>query len=213
MKKRIIIISSILIILIVGVSIFLIINNNKKLNNNVKSNITESKETKNNKKIDEDEVKEEVPTDETTKETPDTNQEQVLEKQEVSNVTSNTSSGQTTSVNQQPTPTPSTQSQVVNTPVVVNTPTEWEKLGISEYDYYNSPRPNEGEIAFREPESTCDRVSQEIASQYHFRTQYGDVHSYSEDYIGCWIVVNMYDGSWMFYSEFKQREARGEFNN
>ena len=66
-----------------------------------------------------------------------------------------------------------------------NTQTEWEKLGISEYDYYNSPTPSDGEIAFREEESKCDAVTSEITSKYSFVTHYGDVRSYSNKYLGC----------------------------
>lgn len=89
--------------------------------------------------------------------------------------------------------------------------TEWEKLGISEYDYYNSPGENEGEIAFSDAVSVCDGVGANISDKYGLVTHSGDVKSYSENYIGCWITIHLADGSWMFYNEFKVREARGEF--
>lgn len=100
------------------------------------------------------------------------------------------------------------------TPPPVSTPkvqTEWEKLGISEYDYYNSPGPNEGQIAFRGAESECERIATDITNTYGFVTHYGDVKSYSERYIGCWITVHLPNGNRMFYNEFKARESRGEF--
>ena len=87
----------------------------------------------------------------------------------------------------------------------------WERLGISENDYYNSPAPNEGEIAFRESESKCDSVATSITNTYGFVTHFGDVYSYSESYIGCWITVHLPDGRKMFYNEFISRANRGEF--
>lgn len=211
-KKKLVVTLSIFFILIVGAILFLIITDNKKSENKVKTDVTETKKVEEKVKSD-DETNEDVSAEEIEEQTSEVNQEESVETQEVSNTTTNTSSSQTTSVSQQTTPTTSNSTQAVSTPVVVKQPTEWEKLGISEYDYYNSPRPNEGEIAFREPESKCERVSNEITNMYHFTTSYGDVHSYSEDYIGCWLIVYMRDGSWIFYKEFKQREARGEFNN
>ena len=89
--------------------------------------------------------------------------------------------------------------------------TAWELLGISEYDYYNSPGPNEGELAFRESESKCDNVATSITNTYGFVTHFGDVYSYSESYIGCWITVHLPDGRRMFYNEFISRVNRGEF--
>lgn len=100
-------------------------------------------------------------------------------------------------------------SSVSSTPPVTQTP--WGALGISEYDYYNNPAPNEGELAFRESESKCDSVATLIANQYGFVTHFGDVYSYSESYIGCWITIHLPDGRRMFYNEFMSRVNRGEF--
>ena len=97
-----------------------------------------------------------------------------------------------------------------NNYVAPRTMTEWEKLGISEWDYYNSPAPNEGELATNI--NDCDTEANNIISKYKLVAHSGDVYSYSDDYLGCWIVVNMSDGSWMFYNEFKNREKSGEFN-
>ena len=91
-------------------------------------------------------------------------------------------------------------------------PTEWEKLGISEYQYYNEPSPNEGEIAFRDSMEKCESVAIDINNRYSFNTNYGDIYSYSEDYIGCWIIVYIENNNWIFYNEFKQREQSGEFS-
>ena len=87
--------------------------------------------------------------------------------------------------------------------------TAWELLGISEYDYYNSPAPNEGEIA--KDIVDCEAKSEEITNKYGFVTHSGDVYSYSENYIGCWITVHFPDGRRMFYNEFDSRANRGEF--
>ena len=103
---------------------------------------------------------------------------------------------------------PTSQPQPSSPPVQ----TEWGKLGISEYDYYNRPAPGEGEIAFSEAESKCDAVADNITNQYSFVTHTGDVRSRSENYLGCWITIHFADGSYMFYKEFMSRVNRGEFN-
>lgn len=91
--------------------------------------------------------------------------------------------------------------------------TAWEKLGISEEQYNNSPGPNEGEIAFRKPESVCESTANSITNMYAFVTHVGDVKSYSDKYIGCWITIHLPSGEWMFYGKFKEREKRGEFKD
>lgn len=97
-----------------------------------------------------------------------------------------------------------------NTTTIPKTLTEWEKLGISEYDYYNTPTPNEGEIA--KGITDCDSKAKEINDEYGFNVHSGDVKSYSDKYLGCWITIHFNDSSWMFYNEFKARADRGEFN-
>lgn len=87
----------------------------------------------------------------------------------------------------------------------------WEKLGITENEYYNSPAPNEGELAFRDSETKCDQVENEITNKYTLVTHSGDVKSYSEKYLGCWITIYLPNNKWMFYNEFKLRESKGEF--
>ena len=88
--------------------------------------------------------------------------------------------------------------------------TEWEKLGISEWDYYHTPAPNEGEIATNIID--CDEEVNNIITKYRLVAHSGDTYSYSDDYLGCWIVIIFSDNSKMFYNEFKSREKTGEFN-
>lgn len=102
---------------------------------------------------------------------------------------------------------PNNSNNTTTTPKIL---TEWEKLGISEYDYYNTPTPNEGEIA--NEITDCDSKADEINVEYGFITHSGDVRSYSNNYLGCWITIHFNDGSWIFYNEFKARADRGEFN-
>lgn len=125
-----------------------------------------------------------------------------------SNNNTNTTGKASTSNNKEKS-NPNTTTNNYTPPVPVQT--EWGKLGISEYDYYNSPGENEGEVAFRDAVSVCDSEGAKISDKYSLVVHTGDVRSYSEKYIGCWITVHLQDGSWMFYNEFKVREARGEF--
>lgn len=98
----------------------------------------------------------------------------------------------------------------VQTYVETKTLNEWEKLGISEWDYYHTPAPNEGELATGI--SDCDNEANNIISKYKVVAHSGDTYSYSDDYLGCWIVIVFSDNSRIFYNEFKSREKTGEFN-
>lgn len=154
--------------------------------------------------------KQEEKSTETVEEIKNENVESGMKKEDNPNpVASNNSSNSNNSGNNRENTSKNTTDNDYIPPVPVQT--EWDKLGISEYDYYNSPGPNEGELAFRDAESKCDAVGTNISNKYGFVTHSGDVKSYSENYIGCWITIHLADGSWMFYREFLEREKRGEF--
>lgn len=213
MKKKIISIIS-LMLLGTGVSIDTLKNNPseyKKLDDNV-SIIEEKGVEKSKTKVKESEKKKQ---DEKSTKTVEKEKE-VNEKSGNQNAKSSTTTesnnytnGNTGTSNNKEKTNTNTVENSYTPPVPVQT--EWEKLGISEYDYYNSPAKNEGEIAFRDAESVCDSVSANISNKYGLVTHFGDVKSYSENYIGCWITIHLADGSWMFYKEFLAREKLGEF--
>lgn len=225
MKRRKILLVCICIITVLSCS-FIIYSKNK---NNVKSisnfsnKIEKSDKPKNNKSAGndkkEDIVEEKNKSTEEKKEKKDSqNRINDVSKKSSNTTTNNTNekkdnSNNSTSNNSSNKSNNTTQSSSTSSVKVEKTMTAWEKLGISEYEYYNSPGPNEGEIAFNKPESACESAANTITKMYAFVTHFGDVKSYSDRYIGCWITIHLPNGEWMFYGKFKEREKRGDFKD
>lgn len=119
----------------------------------------------------------------------------------------NNSTSTTTSENQ---PT----SQPEQTPPKVYT--EWEKLGISEYDYYNTPSENEGELAFKGNGNLCQNEINRLINLYYDKGIDGGRHytingKYTHSYLGCGIYIKM-NGKEYKYSEIVTMEKQGYFN-
>ena len=215
MRKRIII-SVILSTIALTISAISPTDSFKNSNDELKDNNSKKKvviknidedENKKEETIKEDNEEQDLKEESKTESTSDTKKEKTSSNQQTKVASNNTTTSTTTSSNSNSSTPPKN-----NTYVAPRTLTEWEKLGISEYEYYHSPAPNEGEIAFYSSESVCANEANSIVTKYKVVTNYGDVKSYSENYLGCWIVVKLPNGSWMFYKEFKNREANGEFN-
>lgn len=93
------------------------------------------------------------------------------------------------------------------TPEPVRELTEWEKLGISEYDYYNTPSDNEGELAFKGSTSLCQNEINRLVNKYYDSGIDGGNYytingKYTHAYLGCGIKMYM-NGNAYTYSQIK----------
>ena len=93
------------------------------------------------------------------------------------------------------------------TPEPVKELTEWEKLGISEYDYYNTPSDNEGELAFKGSTSLCqNEINRLVNTYYDSGIDGGNYYTvngkYTHSYLGCGIKMYM-NGNSYTYSQIK----------
>lgn len=108
------------------------------------------------------------------------------------------------------TPESSNNNQTNNEPVPVEPVrelTEWEKLGISEYDYYNTPSENEGELAFKGSTGLCQNEINRLVNQYYDSGIDGGNYytvngKYTHAYLGCGIKMYM-NGNTYTYSQIK----------
>ena len=117
---------------------------------------------------------------------------------ESNNSQTNSNSNQNNS-NNYVTPTPA--------PEPVKKLTEWEKLGISEYDYYNTPSDNEGELAFKGSTSLCqNEINRLVNIYYDSGIDGGNYYTvngkYTHSYLGCGIKMYM-NGNAYTYSQIK----------
>lgn len=85
--------------------------------------------------------------------------------------------------------------------------TEWEKLGISEYDYYNTPSDNEGELAFKGDTSLCQNEINRLINQYYDSGIDGGNYytingKYTHSYLGCGIKIYI-NGNTYTYNQIK----------
>lgn len=124
-----------------------------------------------------------------------------------SNVINNNSNKES---NSNLTPESSNNNQTNNEPVPVEPVrelTEWEKLGISEYDYYNTPSENEGELAFKGSTGLCQNEINRLVNQYYDSGIDGGNYytvngKYTHAYLGCGIKMYM-NGNPYTYSQIK----------
>lgn len=85
--------------------------------------------------------------------------------------------------------------------------TAWEILGISEYDYYNTPNDNEGELAFIGDTSLCKNEINRLVNTYYDDGIDGGNYftingKYTYSYLGCGI--NMFiNGKSYTYNQIK----------
>ena len=99
------------------------------------------------------------------------------------------------------------QTQPVQQPEPVREQTEWEKLGISEYDYYNTPSDNEGELAFKGSTSLCQNEINRLINQYYDSGIDGGNYytingKYTHSYLGCGIKIYI-NGNTYTYNQIK----------
>ncbi len=90
---------------------------------------------------------------------------------------------------------------------VVDNRTAWEKLGISEYDYYNTPSDNEGELAFKGSTGLCqNEINRLVNTYYDSGIDGGNYYTvngkYTHSYLGCGIKMYM-NGKAYTYSQIK----------
>ena len=124
-----------------------------------------------------------------------------------SNVINNNSNKES---NSNLTPESSNNNQTNNEPVPVEPVrelTEWEKLGISEYDYYNTPSENEGELSFKGSTGLCQNEINRLVNQYYDSGIDGGNYytvngKYTHAYLGCGIKMYM-NGNTYTYSQIK----------
>ena len=176
MKKKILLIIVCILMFSVG-SIFIFLKYDyKKENSNKKEEKIENQEelTKFHEEEDNTNIESEIITE--NKETTTNNQTSDVKNNQV--ITNKSSKNTTTHKNTTPiepnvnnTPQPEVVVPIEPDPPtqnVVETPlTEWEKLGISEYDYYNTPSDNEGELAFKGDTSLCQNEINRLINQYY----------------------------------------------
>ena len=92
--------------------------------------------------------------------------------------------------------------QITQPPQTPSKPqTEWEKLGISEYEYYNAKLYDDEEVAFKNIVD-CKNEAIRINNTYDFVTNSGYVSGKYVNSVGCWVEVYI-DGKPYSLSEFK----------
>lgn len=112
-----------------------------------------------------------------------------------SNVTQNATESNTNNTRIKESIDSNTSNSNVQTPPQISIPqTEWEKLGISEYDYYHTPMNNGEEVAFESDTSVCTAEINRLVNTY-FKEGLSGGNSYTVNgkytysYIGCGINI------------------------
>lgn len=179
---------------------------NSLINNNVKEDKNNS-ESNNNDSENVEVVKND---DEDTNSMIDTS----IKNSNVENKYSESKTNNTTSNNQNNSITqPSNNKNSTNSdqPIAPTTPekelTEWEKLGISEDAYYNTPSDNDGELVFKGDISLCkNELNRLLNAYYDDGFDGGNTFTingkYTYSYLGCGINVYIKGNSYT-YSQIK----------
>lgn len=194
MKKKLLLIIPAVIILIVSITLVL----TKKADN--------PKQILQDNKVEESSKIEEVSTtkenkEETIVETKEEEQEEIKETKNIEQKQTTNNTSKETKVQEQP-KTETVQSTPVQTqpvqqpqPEPVREQTEWEKLGISEYDYYNSPmwswaRVDYSVKTYGSLEAT-HQACVDAGNQMEDITSFtcNNINSYSGDYLGDMLKV------------------------
>ena len=79
--------------------------------------------------------------------------------------------------------------------------TEWERLGISQDAYFNTPMFSWEEKAYPSIDN-CIKEASFINNKYGFVTNYGTVSGKYVDTVGCWVKIYV-DGNKYYLSDFK----------
>lgn len=216
-EKRVLILLAIVIIVLVAVLGIVFLYNSKNKTIESKNNIKESTKERTKK-----ENKEEI---DSTEEINNSNQEKdrsstTKNKNSNSTVKNNNSSSTTTTSKENSSEknnnitnnNSSTQTQQPSPPAQVpqeqpKPKTEWEKLGISEYDYYNTPMIVGEEVVYKGDISLCNAEIDRLVNAYYREglsggNSYTVNGKYTYNYIGCGI--NMFiNGVKYKYSQVK----------
>lgn len=185
---------SFIILVIVGISIY------SKMMKPTKPVSSEPKIT--NVKL---ENKEEVKTEKESKETSQNSSEPVIENNDKEEKNSSSSTNNSTTANdskpKQQTTTSVSIPKVQEQPQAqIETPKEttaWEKLGISEYDYYNSPVQSWKTVEFKVSDygnrqaafEACQNYGKNYTGLENYSFRCDSVESYSGDYLGEHIKI------------------------
>lgn len=220
-KKRIIgLIILVLIILTAGIFIF--------GHNHINSQKSEKKSLETKSDINTNAKKEKVETIKEEKEQQEESKEDELEENEKTNKTveENKSSQKTTTnnsnnnsnsnknysapANTQNNNNNNNQQQEVKQEApksVVDNRTAWEKLGISEYDYYHTEMYGARVDLYNTDISFCNSEARKILNSYEDvanTRSYSGTGKYTYSYIGCSVDVTFYDGRTVGYNEAKR---------
>lgn len=90
---------------------------------------------------------------------------------------------------------------------VVDNRTAWEKLGISEYDYYHTEMYGARVDLYNTDISFCNSEARRILNSYEDvanTRSYSGTGKYTYSYIGCSVDVTFYDGRTVGYNEAKR---------
>lgn len=219
MKKKVFFILSSIILLVVFSLIFIDHFNHSELSNNKIKNESKEKElikNNSNKKEDDIDVNEDNKNNVENTDDHNYNNDNSYSKSNKpnmesnstskSNVINNNSNTESSKANVSPPSPPQN-----NNPVQEQEPprelTAWEKLGISEYDYYNTPSDNEGELAFKGSTSLCQNEINRLVNKYYDSGIDGGNYytingKYTHAYLGCGIKMYM-NGNTYTYSQIK----------
>lgn len=165
------------------------ISKNKKSTENVEKNIKDVKE--------QTETVEKNSSEQLTEEGQSNNENSTSNEQQKVN----SSTQQFMSPNEHESVNNSADQQPKQAPVPTIPKTEWERLGISEYDYYNTPMFTWEERAYSNI-NDCMNEASSINQRYGFVTNYGYVSGKYVDTIGCWVKVYV-NGNKYYLSAFK----------
>lgn len=90
---------------------------------------------------------------------------------------------------------------------VVDNRTAWEKLGISEYEYYHTEMYGSRVDLYNTDISFCNSEAKRILNSYEDvanTRSYSGTGKYTYSYIGCSVDVTFYDGRTVGYNEAKK---------
>ena len=90
---------------------------------------------------------------------------------------------------------------------IVDNRTAWEKLGISEYDYYHTEMYGTRADLYNTDISFCNSEAKRILNSYEDvanTRSYSGTGKYTYSYIGCSVDVTFYDGRTVGYNEAKR---------
>ena len=208
-KRKLIILITVIFLTFLCGMIFLYNNTQDtlKYENNKSPQMTKSKKKVFSKKADVGKTKQEIKDEEISQiqeQTKSVNNEtqetkKIVENNKTTLIQKN--SNQSVSVPQNNTqPSVVQNSQSSQAPSVI-AQTEWEKLGISEYEYYNAKLYSWQEIAYKNI-GECSNEAKRINDQHGFITNYGNVAGKYVNNVGCWVIVYV-NGQEYYLNEFK----------